>query len=168
MSPGSTRLRFLLVGLVSAASGFAPATVVAQTSGDNGLVTYVSDESFDGTVARIEDAVTGRGLFIMRVFDHAAGAAAAGNSLAPNTVVLFGNPRVGSQIMGCSPTAGIDLPQKLLVWEDEGGIIRVAYNSPDWLQRRHTIRGCDEILGRVWATLDAIARKVSGSDETGS
>ncbi len=168
MSPGSTRLRFLLLGLVPAAAGFTPGAVVAQTSGDNGLVKYVSDASFDITVARIEDAVTGRGLFVMRVFDHAAGAAAAGNSLAPITVVLFGNPRVGSQIMGCSPTAGIDLPQKLLVWQDEGGIIRVAYNSPHWLKRRHAIQGCDEILGRVRATLDAIARDVSESDETGS
>ena len=168
MWPDSTRIRFFLLGLISAASGFSPVEGVAQTSGDSGLVVYVSDASFDDTVARIEDAVTGRSLFVMRVFDHAAGAAAVGNSLAPNTVVLFGNPRVGSQIMGCSPTAGIDLPQKLLVWEDEGGIIRVAYNNPDWLERRHAIQGCDEILGRVRATLDAIARQVSGSDETGS
>lgn len=163
----STRGRFFLLGLVSAASGFAPGAVVAQTSGDNGLVEYVSDASFDSTVARIQDAVTGHGLLVMRVFDHAAGAAGVGNSLAPNTVTLFGNPRVGSQIMACSPTAGIDLPQKLLVWEAEGGIVHVAYNNPDWLKQRHAIQGCDEILGRVRATLDAIARDVSGFDEPG-
>ena len=168
MSPGSIFVRVFLVALVSAGFGFAPGPAVAQTSGDNGLVVYDSDASFDDTVARIEEAVTSRGLFVMRVFDHAGGAAAVGNTLEPNTVTLFGNPRVGSQIMACSPTAGIDLPQKLLVWEAEEDVVRVAYNNPDWLERRHSIHGCDEILGRVRATLDAIARDVSGYAGTGS
>lgn len=162
MSPGPRSIRFVIIGLACLAVGIMPGAVIGQSTSDDGIVKYVSNAAFEETVGRIEAAVTERNLFLMRVVDHAAAAAQMGRELSPNTVVLFGNPRVGSQIMACSPNAGIDLPQKLHVWEDGEAVVHVAYNSPDWLKRRHVIMGCDEILGRVRATLDAIARDVSG------
>jgi uncharacterized protein (DUF302 family) len=125
------------------------------------MIVYESDAAFDQTVARVETAVTGRDLRVMRVFEHAQAAAQFGHSLDPNTVVLFGNPRVGSQLMACAPRVGIDLPQKLLVWAADG-VARVGYNDPAYLAKRHSIEGCDELLGRVADTLDAIAREVAG------
>ena len=166
MSPRSRGIQFFLAGLACLAVGIAPGAAAGQSPDDTGLVRYVSDASFDDTVGRIEAAVTERNLFLMRVVDHAAAAAQMGRELSPNTVVLFGNPRVGSQIMACAPSAGLDLPQKLHVWEDGEAVVHIAYNSPDWLKRRHAIEDCDEILGRVRATLDAIARKVAGFVET--
>ena len=166
MSPACRDVRFFFAGLACLAIGTTPGAVVGQSANDDGLLKYVSDASFDETVGRIEGAVTGRNLFLMRVVDHAAAAAQMGRGLSPNTVVLFGNPRVGGQIMACAPAAGIDLPQKLHVWEDEQAVVHVAYNSPDWLVERHSIAGCDEILGRVKLTLDAIARNVAGLPES--
>ena len=166
MSPGSRRVQLFFAGLACIAVGIMPGTTVGQSVSDHGLVKYVSDVSFDETVERIETAVTGRNLFLMRVVDHAAAATQMGRELSPNTVVLFGNPRVGSQIMACAPSAGIDLPQKLHVWEDGDAVVHVAYNSPEWLADRHSIHGCGEILGRVKLTLDAIARNVAGSVES--
>ncbi len=162
---GSQVLFAVLVGIVSV---IAPGGAVGQSTSDRGLVQYVSDTSFDETVARIEEAVTERNLFLMRVVDHAAAAEQMDRVLGPNTVVLFGNPRVGSQIMACAPAAGIDLPQKLHVWQDNEAIVHVTYNDPVWLAERHSITGCDEILGRVRAALDAIARDVAGFAGTDS
>lgn len=159
--------RFSFAVLAGLALGITPITAAGQSTDDSGMVVYLSDTSFDETVGRIEEAVTERNLFLMRVVDHSAAAAQMGLDLPPNSVVLFGNPRVGSQIMTCSPTAGIDLPQKLLVWQDSQSVVHVAYNHPDWLTKRHSIRGCDEILALVRANLDAIARDVSGAHESG-
>jgi len=166
MSPGSRGVQVFFAGLACIAVGISPGTALGQSVSDNGLVKYVSDASFDETVERIETAVTSRYLFLMRTVDHSAAAAQMDIQIRPNTVVLFGNPRVGSQLMTCAPTVGIDLPQKLQVWEDEEAVVHVAYNSPDWLRNRHAMKGCDEILGRVIATLDAIARNVAGSIES--
>jgi uncharacterized protein (DUF302 family) len=166
MSPGFRGTQFFFAGIACVAVGVTPGAVFGQQAGDYGLIEYVSDASFDDTVERIEAAVTERGLFLMRVVDHAAAAAQVGRELGPNTVVLFGNPRVGSQIMACAPSAGIDLPQKLHVWEDGEAVVHVAYNNPEWLAERHSIGGCDEILGRVKVTLAAIARDVAGIVET--
>ena len=168
MSAISSGIRFPLLGLAFLAVSIVPGRATAQSADNRGLVEYRSSASFAETVGRIEEAVKERNLFLMREVDHAAAASQMGRDLSPNTVVLFGNPLVGSQIMGCAPTAGIDLPQKLLVWEDTESVVHVAYNNPDWLKRRHSIRGCDEILGRVRAALDAIARDVSGVEGAGN
>ena len=128
-----------------------------------GMVAYQSDAGFAATLGRIEPAVTERGLFVMRVLDHAASAAQLGIELSPNSVVLFGNPKIGAEWMRCAPRMGIDLPQKLLVWE-ESGVTYVAYNDPEYLAQRHAASGCEELLVRVGETLDGIARQVAGSD----
>lgn len=159
----NTRSRALLCLAVISPALTTP--VRGQDSGENGLVTYETEADFPATVERIEPAVKSRGLFLMRIMDHAAAAAQMGRELRPNTVALFGNPRVGSQVMNCAPTAGIDLPQKLLVWEGDGGTVFVAYNDPAWLKQRHGIEGCDAILGDVRGTLDSIAREVAGLEE---
>lgn len=144
-----------------AASG-SQAGAVSPSTPDAGLVTYRSNAGFAATLARAEPAIQARGLFLMRVVDHSAAATQFGRQLAPNTVVLFGHPRVGSQVMACAPTAGIDLPQKLLLLETPTGVT-VTYNDPAYLVRRHRITGCEDILATVAETLDAIAREVAGA-----
>ena len=128
-----------------------------------GLIAYRSDAGFEPTLQRVESAVESRGLFVMRMVDHAAAAAQFGRDLSPNTVVLFGNPQVGSQLMTCAPRVGIDLPQKLLLWEEDGAVF-VAYNDPGYLALRHSIEGCEELLAQVSEKLDEIARAVAAGD----
>jgi uncharacterized protein (DUF302 family) len=127
------------------------------------MITYASDTTFAATLERVEPAVKARGLFLMRVLDHAGAAKQFGQTLSPNSVVLFGNPKVGSQVMQCAPRVGIDLPQKLLVWKEDGAVY-VAYNDPSYLIRRHSVAGCDALLERVAGNLDRIARAVAGME----
>jgi uncharacterized protein (DUF302 family) len=129
-----------------------------------GMVTLASDADFGTTLARVEPAVKARGLFLMRVMDHAAAAAQFGRTIPPNTLVLFGTPATGSRLMACAPRAGIDLPQKLLLFEEDGAV-RVAYNDPAYLVRRHRIEGCDAEIREVAGNLAAVAREVAGGAE---
>lgn len=160
-------MRVMIVAL--ACLGFGPGSEVRALTAQEavvsseGMIAFRSDTAFAATLERVEPAITERGLFVMRVLDHAGSAAKFGQELSPNSVVLFGSPQVGSQLMTCEPLVGIDLPQKLLVWED-GGATYVAYNDPEYLVRRHSISGCEEMLARVAENLDAIARAVAGAD----
>ncbi len=157
--------RLVGVAVCCSLAGIQPPSIVAQEreEASEGMIAYWSDADFDATLDRVKSAVKDRGLFLMNVLDHSEAAAKFGRDLSPNSVVLFGNPRVGSRVMTCAPRAGIDLPQKLLVWEEDGNVV-VAYNSPDDLTRRHSIEGCEELLSDVAETLDSIAREVAGGD----
>ncbi|MEN8145005.1 MAG: DUF302 domain-containing protein [Gemmatimonadota bacterium] len=161
------RITRLLPGVAAfiLAAAVGPPAIDAQENAraSEGMVAYRSNASFAATLERVESAVKERGLFLMNVLDHSGSAAKFGRELNPNSVVLFGNPQVGSQIMTCEPRAGIDLPQKLLLWEEDGQV-NVAYNSPEYLTQRHSVEGCGELLARVAETLDAIARKVAGKE----
>ncbi|MDP2482384.1 MAG: DUF302 domain-containing protein [Candidatus Palauibacterales bacterium] len=147
---------WLGTAFVAASAGVAQERIATS----DGVVAYVSDVPFVSTVGRVQSAVTSRGLYVMQVLDHTRAAAQLGYDIGPNTVVLFGNPEVGAQVMTCAPRAGIDLPQKLHVWE-EGGMVLVGYNDPSYLVRRHSIEGCDELIDRVAETLDSLARDVA-------
>jgi len=159
------RMTWLLRGIAGwlwvAALGVSSAAAQVRVDASEGMIAYRSDVGFAETMERAEPAIEARGLFVMRVIDHAAAAKQVGRELSPNTVVLFGNPKIGSQVMTCAPRAGIDLPQKLMVWEEDGAVF-VAYNDPQHLVWRHSIEGCEDLLARVAENLDGLAREVAG------
>jgi len=92
------------------------------------------------TVDKLIHLVESKGLTVFCRVDHAAGAAAVGMQLRPTTVVIFGNAKGGTPLMQASQTIGIDLPLKVLVWEDAGGQTWLGYNDPVWLTERHGIQ----------------------------
>ena len=159
------RMTWLLRGIAGwlwvAALGVSSAAAQVRVEAGEGMIAYSSNAGFAETLERAEPAIEARGLFVMKVMGHAAAAKQVGRDLSPNTVVLFGNPKIGSQVMTCAPRAGIDLPQKLLVWEEDGSVF-VAYNDPAYLVRRHSIEGCDDLLARVAENLGGLARVVAG------
>src|ERR1700759_5141393 len=104
-----------------------------------GLVTIESSNGREETMNRFEAEVRGRGMTVFAHIDHAAGAAAAGLSLRPTEVLIFGNARAGTPLMECTQTIGIDLPLRVLVWRDENGATWLSYNDPAWLAQRHGI-----------------------------
>ena len=125
---------------------------------ESGLVTVESDESVGATVERIEEDVEDNDdLILVTTIDHARNARNAGLDLRPTTLVLFGNPNLGTQLMQASQTAGIDLPQKLLVWEAEDGTVNVTYNDPAWIGDRHDIDGQAEVLTTISNALETLA-----------
>ena len=105
--------------------------------GSEGLTTLASRHDFQTTLTRLTDVLAARQATIFAVIDHAAGAEAAGLPLRPTTVVIFGDPRAGTPLMQARQSAGIDLPLKILVWQDEDGAVWLSYNQPAWIARRH-------------------------------
>jgi uncharacterized protein (DUF302 family) len=89
------------------------------------------------TLQRIEVAMARYGMAVFARVDHGAAAEKVGMELRPTVVLLFGNPRAGTPLMQKTPTIAIDLPIKMLVWQDEQGVTRLGYNDPGWLLRRH-------------------------------
>jgi uncharacterized protein (DUF302 family) len=130
----------------------------AQTDGDSGIVTQsVDDESVDAAVQRITEAIeTNEDLSLVAELDHAANAATVDLELPPMVVLFFGNPAAGTPVIQESPTAGLDLPQRMLVWDDEG-TVQVSYNDPEFVASRHGIEGQDERLGAIREALETIA-----------
>jgi uncharacterized protein (DUF302 family) len=103
----------------------------------DGLTTLRSDFSPQETLERLEAALKAKGLTVFARVDHAAGAAAVGLELRPTVLVIFGNARGGTPLMQARQTAGIDLPLKALVWQDEARVTWLSYNEPAWIAARH-------------------------------
>lgn len=124
----------------------------------DGLVTIASAHGPSETMERVVAAVTERGLSILARIDHAGAAAKAGLALRPTEVLIFGNPKAGTPLMQAAQSFGIDLPLKILVWQDEAGTTWLGYNDPSWLaQRHHATDGTDRILAAMTSGLAAIA-----------
>ena len=88
---------------------------------DSGLLRVKSAHDVSTTADRLVNALNAKGMTVFDRIDHAAGAQKAGLELAPTTLVIFGNPKVGTPLMQCAITAAIDLPQKMLIWQDDNG-----------------------------------------------
>ena len=136
-------LRVLLV-LVSSLL-FLP---LAQAA-DDGMVTMKSPYSVDETLDRFEKAVTSKGMTVFARVDHAQGAASVDLELRPTQLLIFGNPKIGTLLMQSSQTAAIDLPLKLLAWQDADGQVWIAYNDPGYLVKRHNITDRDAVVEKM-------------------
>jgi len=115
----------------------------AQPAPDAGLITKQSKYSVPETIARFEAAVKAKAAAGFKVFttiDHAAAASEAGLTMRPRTVIVFGNPKVGTPVMVTTPTVAIDVPPKALVCEDDQGRVFLSYNSADYLYKTIYLR----------------------------
>lgn len=126
-------------------------------SADSGIITVESTRSFDDTLAALEATLVARGFRIPLVKDFALRGWKRRAHLRPTTVVLFGNPNVGTPLMQSSQSIGLDLPQKMLVFEDADGSVRLAYNDPFFLADKHDVVDQDARLGNIANALRNIA-----------
>ena len=104
---------------------------------DVGLITKQSNHSVAETIQRFEAAVnasSANGWMVFTEIDHAAAAQKAGSQMRPRTVIVFGNPKLGTPNMQQAATLAIDVPPKALVWEDDQGKVWLTYNSAEYLQ----------------------------------
>ena len=125
---------------------------------ESGLVSVRSNHSVTETGNRLESILKEKGLKIVARINHAAGAASVDLKLRPTELLIFGNPKVGTPLMQCEQTVAIDLPQKMLIWEDESGEVWLTYNDPGYLADRHGIQGCEENIQKVKGALANFAR----------
>jgi uncharacterized protein (DUF302 family) len=104
------------------------------------LISFPSAHDFSTTLDRLSAAITARNITIFARIDHAAGAVSVGLTLRPTTVLIFGNPKAGTALMQLAQTTGIDLPLKMLVWEDGAGKVQISYVEPAVIAARHHVQ----------------------------
>ena len=127
-----------------------------------GLVIKKSSLSAEETYRKLVDIVENAGpLRIIAEVDHVANAERVGLSLRPTKLLIFGNPNLGTPLMQSSQTIGIDLPQKMLVWEAEDGQVYLAYNDPFYLAERHNISSDQAELTTIAQALEGIATQAT-------
>ncbi len=145
-----------LLAVALAAFLFSTLSVQNAQAAGNGLI--VKSSSFDvaTTVKRLEAIFKKKGITIFAVVDHAAGAKRVGIKLLPTTLVIFGNPKLGTPLMKSSRTVAIDLPQKALVWKDAKGTVWLAYNNQNYLAKRHNIKNRSKILAKIAGVLNKL------------
>ena len=142
-----------LLGVVAAlGAAFVKPTTTHQ---DRGIVTRQSLHSVDQTVERLEALLRAKGVTLFAVVDHSGEAAKVGMRLRPTKLLIFGNPKAGTPLMLAAPSVAIDLPLKILVWEDAAGKVWLGYNSPAYLQQRH---GLPDSLVANMAVVAALAK----------
>jgi uncharacterized protein (DUF302 family) len=104
---------------------------------DTGIIDKASSHSVDETVERLKGILAAKGVTLFALIDHSGEAEKVGMKMPPTTLLIFGSPRAGTPLMLAAPSVAIDLPLKILVWEDSGGKVWISYNSATYLQERH-------------------------------
>jgi uncharacterized protein (DUF302 family) len=123
----------------------------------DGLINLESMYTVQETADRFETAAKENGLTIFVRINHQNNAASVNMELRPTEVIIFGNPKVGTPLMQCAQEVGIDLPQKVLIFEDENEKVWLSYNNPDYLNKRHNIKGCDSVLSKIAGVLSKLS-----------
>ena len=127
-----------------------------------GLLTIPSSFGPKETMDRLEAEVKARGMTVFARIDHAAGAAEVGFPLRPTEALIFGNAKAGTPLMQANQAIGIDLPLKVLVFEDEARKVWLSYNDLRWLARRHDLGAAvSQTIDAMAVALDAVARKAT-------
>lgn len=132
---------------------------MSGTPMERGVVTLRSAYSVMQTVKQIEQRLADRGITLFAHIDFSGDAARAGLTLLPEQLLIFGNPRAGTRLMQVEPEIGLDLPLKVLVWEDDQGSTWMAYNAPEYIMVRHGLpRAMGSALQGAAQLLEQLAR----------
>ena len=137
--------------MASASSKEAP-------TGGKGIVDKPSSHSVQQTVEKLKNVLQSKGVTLFALVDHSGEAEKAGMKMRPTKLLIFGSPKAGTPLMLAVPSIAIDLPLKLLVWEDAQGKVWVSYNNPDYLKERHGLP--QELLQNI-AIVETLASKAA-------
>lgn len=133
------------------------------TGFEEGIVSVESTKDFESTYNALQSAIAlNENLSIVAQLDHQANAANVGLELRPTKLIIFGNPSLGSPLMQNKQTIGLDLPQKMLVWEAEDGTVNISYNDPTYLASRHQVEGVEDVLMQISTALNNLAKTAAG------
>lgn len=125
-----------------------------MTANDRGIVDVPSQRSVDETVVGVRAFLEAKGITLFALVDHSGEAAKAGMEMPPTKLLIFGSPKAGTPVMLAAPSIAIDLPLKILVWQDASGKVWVSYNSPPYLKERHHVP--DDLIKNI-AAVEALA-----------
>jgi uncharacterized protein (DUF302 family) len=135
--------------------------MMALSAADNvmkneGVVNKPSNHSVEQTVDRLKNILEARGVTLFALIDHGGEAEKAGMKMLPTKLLIFGNPKSGTPLMLASPSIALDLPLKILVWQDNQGTVWLSYNSPEYLMERYGLS--EDLLPNI-AVVEALATK---------
>ncbi|HKW33932.1 MAG TPA: DUF302 domain-containing protein [Candidatus Acidoferrum sp.] len=134
----------------------AQATSKTAPGSSRGIIDKPSNHSVEQTVEKLKNILQSKGVALFALVDHSGEAEKVGMKMRPTKLLIFGSPKAGTPLMLAAPSAAIDLPLKVLVWEDEQGRVWVSYNSPDYLKQRHGLP--EELLANI-AVVETLAAK---------
>ena len=126
-------LALLIIGAVLPAS----ATENKPAKKQNGIIDIPSNHSVDETVERLKAMLQSKGITLFALIDHSGEAEKVGMKMPPTKLLIFGNPKGGTPLMLAAPSIAIDLPLKILVWQDAQGKVWLSYNTSEYLEERH-------------------------------
>ena len=150
---------YLLSVESSTHSRFANTKEISMALGtDNGMIDKPSNHSVNETVERLKGILQAKGVTLFALVDHSGEAEKVGMKMPPTKLLIFGNPKAGTPVMLAAPSSAIDLPLKILVWEDAQGKVWTSYNSPRYLQERHKLS--TELLQNI-AVVETLAMKAA-------
>jgi uncharacterized protein (DUF302 family) len=109
------------------------------TASDNGIIDQPSSHSVEQTVEKLKNILQSKGVTLFALVDHSGEAEKAGMKMPPTKLLIFGSPKAGTPLMLAAPSVAIDLPLKILVWQDGEGKVWISYNSPQYLRDRHSL-----------------------------
>ncbi|HEU0204597.1 MAG TPA: DUF302 domain-containing protein [Burkholderiaceae bacterium] len=151
-----------LVQLTAALLSFAVLTAAsAAQPGDDGVVRVRSAYSVEESVNRIKADIAAKGILFFSAIDQAKLAADAGVKLRPSTLLIFGNPALGSQFITSKPESGLDWPVRLLVQQDDAGNVWAVYTDFGWIARRHGIKDRDAQFAMASKVIASITSSVA-------
>lgn len=125
------------------------------------LLNYQSQHSVSQTTSQLVKTLKSKGFKIFSKIDHSGNAKKNAMILLESQLVIFGNPKIGSLLMKCSPEIAIDLPQKALIRLDKENRVWLSFNNPAYLKRRHKVVGCDKVFSKIENALNLIANSVT-------
>ncbi len=123
---------------------------------DNGIIAIPSNHAVDQTVEKLKSILQAKGVTLFALVDHSGEAEKVGMKMRPTKLLIFGSPKAGTPVMLAAPSIAIDLPLKVLIWQDGQGQVWLSYNSPAYLQQRHGLPL--ELLQNI-AVVEALAAK---------
>lgn len=144
----------------AAALALSTIAAIPAAAADNGVVKGKSAYSMTETIDRLKKDVAAKGITFFAEIDQTKLAADAGIKLGPSTLLIFGNPALGSQFMTSNPQAGIDWPVRLLVIEDKNGQVWTVYNDFGYIARRHHIKNRGAAFKMASAVIASITSSV--------
>ena len=136
-------------------------TVSWAAAGDDGIIKVKSAYQMAETIAKLKADIAGKGIKFFDEIDQAKLASDAGIKLRPSTLLVFGNPPLGTQFITAKPDAGLDWPVRLLIFENEHGEVWLAYTDFAWIARRHGINSRDDQFKMATNVIASITSSVT-------
>lgn len=123
-----------------------------------GIITKKSKNTFEETYSVLKNRISANSnIRIFAELDHQANAARVGLDLNPTKIIIFGNPKLGTPLMKEKQSIALDLPQKMLVWENDKGEVFVSYNDPEFISERHSLQSNKQIIQKISKVLDGLS-----------